>query len=359
MASAGSVGIGRIYGIPIELNWIFVLMILFFFLLSPAFGIILILLFVCVLIHELAHSVTAIRNRVKVSRIVLLPFGGASVIDTTKINSRVEFNISIAGPLMSLFLGGVFGIIAVVLPPGPIEQVVNELFILNIFLGAFNIIPAFPMDGGRIFRSWLEKKRSFYDATMLTAAVSRVVLAIIILTTIGFALFYTSYSLGYRVYVVAITLIIVVFLYGGLQAEVGSVSIRKETAGMKVGAAASKHFTYMEPDATIEELYEKVRSSGDHTIITKVGDSYGIVNLARAKKGVVYTVSQISVPIITIDANASVSDGMSKLTAADVGIAAVKRGRTLVGVLSYQQLQTLISLHMLQKRREKASASSG
>ena len=165
----GSVGIGKIAGINIELHWMFILLIALFFFISPLLGLIWILLFVCVLIHELSHSITARRNGIKVVKIVLLPIGGASMIEEINIDPRVEFNIAIVGPIMSLFLGGLFGILVLFTPPGMITFIVQYLFVINIFLGIFNILPAFPMDGGRVLRSYLENKHNFYEATMLTA----------------------------------------------------------------------------------------------------------------------------------------------------------------------------------------------
>ncbi len=350
MASPGSIGLGKIFGIPIELNWIFILMILFFWFFT-SIGLVLVLLFVCVLIHELSHSVTARRNGVNVSKIILLPFGGASVIDTTKIDPKVEFNISISGPLMSLFLGGVFGVLAVIFPPGALEQLINELFLLNIFLGVLNVIPAFPMDGGRIFRSYMERKHNFFDATMITARVTRWIFVLGVLMAVGFLLAGTSFSLYYRLYVLLWTFIIIIFLYGGLRAEVESVVMGRETAGLKVGDTVSKHFLYIEPGAAIAELYDKVKSTGEHTIITKLGKDYGIVDLNKkaARAGTANSVAEISVPMATLDANMPVSDGLAKLTSTDIGIAAVKRRGKLIGILSYPQLQTFISLHMLKK----------
>ncbi|MEM3839460.1 MAG: site-2 protease family protein [Candidatus Micrarchaeaceae archaeon] len=353
MASPGSLGIGKIYGIPIELNWIFVIMILFLLYVDLFTGILFILLFVCVLIHELSHSVTAVRNHIRVSRIILLPIGGVSVIDSVRIDPKVEFNISIAGPVMSLFLGGVFGVIAVILPPGIIEQIVNTLFALNIFLGLFNIIPAFPMDGGRIFRSYLQRRRSLFDATMLTAKISRIVLGIIVIATLAFAAFYTSYPLYGRVYDLVITLIIAMFLYGGIKAEETSMVISRETAGMKIGQFASRHFAYIKPNASIRQLYEKIKASGEHTVLTSASGNCMVVNLGKTKNSEASTVSQIATPIPVFDARMPVSEALVRLSSAEIGMAAVKKRGKLSGIVTYPHLQSVIALHMAGKKGRK------
>ncbi len=348
MASQGALGIGKLFGISIELHWIFVIMMLFFFILSPYLGFLWVLLFICVLIHELAHSVTAIKNGIRVSRILLLPFGGVSVIENVKLDPRIEFNVSLVGPLMSLLLGGIFGILAVVFPPGIVQNIVQWLFVINIFLGVFNIVPAFPMDGGRIFRSYLQRKRSLYDATMITAKVSRAVLYAFVVGNIAFLITGFGYPLLYREYVVLIDVIIVFFIYGGLKAEEENVTIRKETVGLTVGDAVSRHYKLVDQDAKVADLYELVKSSGEHLLITKKSDSYAIIDL-RSMRGMSAgrTIGDAAVVIPKIAAKSSVADAMGILGGSELGVVAVEKDGKLFGIVTLSQLQTLVALHRL------------
>ncbi|HVA83044.1 MAG TPA: site-2 protease family protein, partial [Candidatus Aquilonibacter sp.] len=184
-----SPSIGKFDGISIELHWTFVLLLLFSLLISTFFFLVILLLFVCVLIHELAHSVTARRNKIAVRKIILLPIGGASIIDDVKIDPRLELNIALAGPVMSLFLGFVFGALSTITPPGDLTLLAQSLFELNIFMGVFNLLPAFPMDGGRVFRSYLQRTKTYFDATMLTVKISKYLMGLIILATFAFVAF--------------------------------------------------------------------------------------------------------------------------------------------------------------------------
>ncbi len=353
MASQGAVGIGRIFGISIELHWIFVLMMLVFFILSPYLGFLWVLLFVCVLIHELAHSVTALNNGVKVSRILLLPFGGVSMIENVRLDPRVEFNVSLVGPLMSLLLGGVFGLMAIAFPPGIIQSIAQWLFVINIFLGIFNIVPAFPMDGGRIFRSYLQRTRSLYDATMITAKVSKAVLYLFIAGNIAFLAIGFGYPLFYREWVVLFDVIIVFFIYGGLKAEEDNVIIRKETQGLTVGNAISRHYRLVDPMSRVADLYTLVKSSGEHLLITKKGDTYAVVDLRNAKSiSTDRMISDIATPIPKIHAKASVADAMGLLGSSDIGVVAVEKNGRLLGIVTFSQLQTLVALHRMGKRIE-------
>ena len=116
-------------------------------------------LFGCVLLHELSHCIVAQRLGVPVRRITLFIFGGVSEMDQTHSSSpQAEFKTSIAGPLASFALGAVFLTIAVI-TSSHVERIVLEtfhyLYYINFLLGIFNLIPGFPLDGGRVLRSIL------------------------------------------------------------------------------------------------------------------------------------------------------------------------------------------------------------
>jgi Zn-dependent protease/CBS domain-containing protein len=116
-------------------------------------------LFACVLLHELSHCVVAQRLGVRVRQITLFIFGGVSEMDQNHSSTpRAEFLTTIAGPLSSMALGIVFTILALLLK-GSVDRIVVEmlhyLYYVNFLLAAFNLIPGFPLDGGRVLRSYL------------------------------------------------------------------------------------------------------------------------------------------------------------------------------------------------------------
>lgn len=198
--------IGRVKGIPIRLHY--TLIIVFFLItftvsvhLMPEvypglstteywiIGIICaIILFVSVLLHELAHSIIALRYGVKVRQIILFIFGGMSDIEEETPQGyqiskdfRKEFKIAVVGPATSFVIAGVLGILLLLVSQSG-NDLVSDLtssmalnvtravlwygMIINIVLGGFNLIPAFPMDGGRILRAVLVRwKRDFDQAT--------------------------------------------------------------------------------------------------------------------------------------------------------------------------------------------------
>lgn len=251
---AQSYRIGRLLGIDVELHWTFILLMAASLLLSTYLFLLLALLFVCVLIHEIAHCITCLRNGVKVKKIILLPIGGASIIDDAGLSPDVEFNVAISGPLMSLFLGCLFGLLVIFAPPGLATQILQFLFLMNIFLGVFNLMPAFPTDGGRVFRSYMERRHDEYEATMLTVTASKYVLVLFVLGSVAY-LMVIGASLFNIEFILLWDLLIAFYLYGGAISEKQMAELKKEAGGLSVRGAVSRHFVFVSP----------VRPSGNST----------------------------------------------------------------------------------------------
>jgi Zn-dependent protease/CBS domain-containing protein len=112
-----------------------------------------ILLFVSVLIHELAHSLVARRRGVGAHSITLFIFGGVSTLTTDAPRASTEFVIAIVGPLTSLVLAGLAYVLASAIADVRASAVFGYLAVINALLGGFNLIPGFPLDGGRVLRS--------------------------------------------------------------------------------------------------------------------------------------------------------------------------------------------------------------
>lgn len=345
--SQGSVRIGKIAGIDIELHWLFILLILVFIIFEPLVGLILVLLFVCVLLHELSHSITAMRNGIRVSKIILLPIGGASIIDQITIAPEVEFSISIAGPIASLLLGGLFGILVVFTPPGIITLIVQNLFVINILLGLLNLLPAFPMDGGRVFRSYLQRKYSSYDATMMTAKASRYVMVLIIIATLLWVARPIG-SIGYKESLILIDFITVFFLYEGTKAEEGNAIITRETKGLTVKDVIGRGYAQIRWEAPIRDLFPLLKRSREHVILTKAPDGrYQLVNVFdQASLGRAARISDLAVEIPNVQDSSTITDALSKIEATQFRIGAVLKGNKLVGIATGQHISAFITLHM-------------
>src|SRR5919197_3059034 len=169
----GSFRLGRIGGIEVAIHytWLFAFVLVswslaegFFPATYPGLGVgtywligvlAALLLFASVLVHELSHSLVAIWRGQGVRNITLFVFGGISSLQSEAASARDEFLVSIVGPLTSVVLAGIFWAIdqAARLGTSPPGAILDYLAFVNLALGAFNLVPGFPLDGGRVLRS--------------------------------------------------------------------------------------------------------------------------------------------------------------------------------------------------------------
>lgn len=171
--------LGRIFGFPVEINLSFLLLLALVFVAFGGFDGVLVvgLAFGSVVLHELGHALVARRLGVHVSGIELSFFGGAAKMVQMPRSATHEVAIAAAGPAVSLMLGGA-GLGLGMLLHVPLFGKIGGI---NLLLAGFNLIPALPMDGGRILRALLSRKVDFVRATDISVQVARVV-------AVGFAI---------------------------------------------------------------------------------------------------------------------------------------------------------------------------
>jgi Zn-dependent protease len=168
-----SLRLGKIFGFPIRIHWSFIgLLAVAFLFQGGVAGLSLVLLVAAsVLAHELGHALVARRLNVRVSEIGLHFFGGAAQMADRPRTRRAEIAIALAGPAVSFVLAATgHGLAAVT---GLAAFTVFGW--VNVMLGAFNLLPAFPSDGGRVLRAWLAGRFGFLRATELAVTVGRVI----------------------------------------------------------------------------------------------------------------------------------------------------------------------------------------
>ena len=267
--------IGSAWGIPIELHITFILLMLVVFFLSlPTLYLFyfILFLFVFVVFHELAHSVVARRFKIKVRKIVLYPIGGVSEIEEIPDNPRIEWRMAIAGPLTSFVIGAVLFGLSIVIPidvtisqTGSITgNFILDLAVMNVFLGAFNLIPAFPMDGGRVFRAFLAERMKYSDATKNAAFIGRIFG--IIMAMAGILLFNF------------ILIIIGVFIYIGAAEETEQTVVATTIARVRVKDVMYPEAAAVTPETTLSDALEVMFKARYHDVLVeKEGALQGIV----------------------------------------------------------------------------------
>lgn len=341
--------IGKIDGIPIELHWTFILLLLFILLLSVYDFILWVLLFVCVLVHELVHSINSKRNNIRVKKIVLYPFGGGSIIDFEKVNPEIEFRISIVGPIASLLIAAAFGIITIFTPSGLVKSTLQIMFLLNVFLGVFNLLPWLPLDGGRALRSYLQKRRSFLDATKLAVRSSNIVTVLFVIGTFIYAAVMPNYTLIYREFIVIVDLAVAFFIYGGAQAELQSAFVKEKISDLKAGDAISKNYILIKERASIDDIYKRVMAKKMHIVIFKNGEKFKVLSSSSIQRMSRLNVGNIEnqfTPIPSIPYNLPLFNALERMRSEESGIAAVVKANKLVGILLVQHAESIIALHI-------------
>lgn len=141
-------------------------------------GVTTLLFFTSVVLHELSHSLLALRNGIPVKSITLFIFGGMAHIAKEAERPRVEAVIALAGPISSLLIGAAFALLAYFVGPlnEQVEAVATTLAIINVMLAVFNLLPGFPLDGGRVLRALLWAITGNYmKATRISTTIGRMV----------------------------------------------------------------------------------------------------------------------------------------------------------------------------------------
>jgi Zn-dependent protease/predicted transcriptional regulator len=308
--SGTGIGIGRILGVRILLHpsWfvIFALVVfsIVFSLTSPEttgnrqlsaglawlIGIVVALLFFSsVLVHELAHALVARRRGLQISEITLFIFGGAANLEQDAPNARTEALVAFAGPLASLILGGLFLAAFAVLPRGVDATDVGGLLAsmayylggANVLLALFNLIPGFPMDGGRLLRALVwGVTGDFLRATRIATLAGRAVAYGMI--AVGFYIALNG-SVVEGVWLAFIGW----FLNQAAEASYRRVAIEKLVEGIKVQDVMDRDVRVVNPNLTLDTLVDQHLLTGQASLypVTLDGDMLmGTVEISQVSR---------------------------------------------------------------------------
>ena len=230
-------------------------------------------LFVGVLLHELGHSWTARRYDVTITSITLWIFGGMARMDDLPEDWNVEFYVALAGPATSLLLAaGCYGLLFVV-PASPVAVfLVGWLAVVNVSLAVFNMLPAFPMDGGRVLRALLARSRPYAEATRTAATVGKGTAILLALAAV------VSFA--------PVMLLVAMFVYVAAGAESRAAVLRELLGGMTVRELMSTDVRTVTPDATVEEFLDRIaagRATAHSVMVMDRGTVTGLVTPAAAR----------------------------------------------------------------------------
>lgn len=284
--------IGRVGGIPIRLHPAFFVLVALAVagaLGPPLEGLLwLALLFGSVVVHELSHSLVARARGVVVKDIVLLPIGGVSEMERLPERPRDELAVAVAGPAASVALALAVGLVATVagvdvLPPAlTAGHLLRRLAWANVLLAGFNLLPAFPLDGGRVLRAALAQRIGLEAATRQAAAVGRRLAAAMAVLGLLFD---------------AWLLLIAVFVWFGSRAEESATVVHVRLQGLRVADVMVPVYGFdadvplaVSPDTPAEEVLRKMLESSASiaAVVDDAGKVLGLVvmdDLARLVNG--------------------------------------------------------------------------
>ncbi len=287
--------IGRVLGIPIYLHasWFLLFALITFSWVSYfasehphweneqnwAAGILSSLLFFgSVLFHELGHSVVAIRYKIPVVSITLFVFGGLARIGREAKTAVQEFNIAVAGPLASYLLAGAFYLLAIAFPEGSLLAAVAKwLAFINFVLATFNLIPGFPLDGGRILRAIVWKLTgSFTRATKVAAVGGQFIAYMMIVAGVYSAL--TDKMLGR--FGGIWWAFIGWFLLNAAQESFAQVAIRNTLQGLRAGDIMSAELPTVSRSISVADYVDEVVRTGRRChLVQGAGEIVGLISV--------------------------------------------------------------------------------
>lgn len=363
-----TIPIGRILGIPIDLDYSwFLIAILITWLLAVNYypaafkgsssgeywlmgAVTAVLFFASIIVHELAHSWVALRYKIPIHRITLFIFGGVSQIAAEPPNAAAEFLIAIAGPITSLALGAIFYVLEGLLGNfAPAVAVAKYLALINGLLGLFNLIPGFPLDGGRVFRAivWGVTK-NFRRATVIAASTGRFFGFLFIVWGVWQVL---TGKVADGLWIAFIGW----FLESAAGAQVQQQMVQGLLVGHKVSEAMGDECTHVPGNTPLQSLVDgEILSHGRRCfLVDQGGREAGLLTLHNLKEvprssWTTTTAAEAMTPIeklSRIDANAELWTAFEKMGRDGINQMPVMRGNELVGMLSrsdvVRYLQTL------------------
>lgn len=357
----GSLKITTIWGIPVSLHfsWFLIFILVTWSLATgyfpqeyPALSLTVylilgavtsLLFFGSVLAHELGHAYLALRDRIPVKSITLFIFGGVAQITQEPRSPGSEFRIAVAGPLTSLALAGVFGGLYILNQAVPILAAPSSyLMRINLILVLFNLIPGFPLDGGRVLRALVWKLTgSLLRATQIASFTGQLVAFGFI--GVGALTAFTGQFFN------GLWLIFIGwFLQNAASSAYLQLNLQQALQGLKVSQLMSTNLNTVDHLTPLSQLVEErvINMNQQTFLVTSFGEFAGILtlqdilNVPRAKWRYM-TVQQIMHPIRNTPSVAAESDLMTALQKMDkeqVSQISVVEGENLVGMLSRDQI---------------------
>lgn len=357
-----SISAGRVFGVDVRVHVTFLFLLIFVWMTESAShgatgaarGLALVgIIFGCVILHELGHAVVAAPSGLAAKSVILLPIGGITLQDESRAPEKVlagsaewrrDIRIAVAGPLVSLIVGVICGSILLAVAPEIhlwMKPAVHSNHLLrsfvwtNIYLGLLNLLPAYPLDGGRVLRALFSRTMDPVRATRRAVTIGQTLATLLMLLGMITNLWLT---------------LIGIFLFFGAQLEERSAIFQSVLERVRLEDVMLTDFATLSPADTLEDALEKaVHSLQDDFPVVRGSDMVGVISKqkildALRMDGNGYVQAVMNRIFEVASRQESLASAFRKLTARNLSIIPVVEDQHLVGIVTLQNLMHSMAL---------------
>jgi len=362
-----SIPVGRLFGIEIRIHLTFLFLLVFLWSTAATqdptaalrvlglFGIFL----GSVILHELGHALVARGSGIPAKGIILLPIGGITILDEAHaipdpINAwKRDIRIAIAGPLVNLAIAGVSALVLLSVAPGvsltakPLlhwSALLRSLVWANVYLGLFNLLPAYPMDGGRVLRALFTRQMDLVRATQRAVRIGNVFSILMIMLGMLISTRAETRWDGYWLMMIGF------FLFTGAQLEERSAMFQSVLQKVRLEEVMLTDFATLSPADTLEDALDKaVHTLQDDFPVVRGGDMVGVISKQRIldalrADGNGYVQAAMNKIFEVAAKQESLASAFRKLSARNLSIIPVVDQQHLVGIVTLQNLMHSMAL---------------
>ena len=348
-----SLYLGKYKGIKVFIHWTFSLLLLWIIIANTRSGaalgdtgwtlLFIFAIFFCVILHEFGHALTAQKYGIKTRDIILLPIGGLARLEKLPEDPRQELNVALAGPLVNVVLFFILG--TVVYFTGYDLETMEDphldgnsiwmfLASANLLLALFNMLPAFPMDGGRVLRALLSIKMPRVRATEIAGGIGQFL-----------AIFFVFFGLFNN----PILVLIGIFIFLGAQAEVNQTKQSSFLKGYLIADALMRKFPIVAYDAPLQKAVEKLLDSqATHFVVVKEDTPIATLSRDEIIKGLQKEDNQMTIEKVAdpeplkLDISLPLEEAFKKMASVNKRVALVYEENHFLGILDQENITEFI-----------------
>jgi Zn-dependent protease/CBS domain-containing protein len=381
-----AIPIGKLFGVEVRVHFTFIFLLAFIWMAESSMskpvgtpsstpgrvlGLVGII-FGTVVVHELGHALVAMREGLHAKAIILLPIGGITVLDDSQPAPsgqtiwKRDVRIALAGPLVNIFIALVGAAIVLskfpdahlwVKPHVHSNHLLRSLVWVNLYVGLFNLLPAYPMDGGHILRALFSRHTDLASATRRAISIAHP-LAMLVIVVGMLLLFQHGYPDSYLLVTLGFFLLI------GAQVEERSAVFQKVLETVHLEDVMLTDFATLSPADTLEDALDKaVHTLQDDFPVVRGGDMVGVIsksNILEALRmeGNGYVQSVMNRIFEVSTKQESLASAFRKLNSRNLSIIPVVEDQRLVGIITLQNLMHSMSLLAESRRLRKEALNS-